>query len=158
MTEQAAHTSGTKVKNLSSVFLQEFYKKLKYTLTPGLEDLNFVSDLNVGNFIKEARTLYESKGTDESFRILFNILFGETPKVIDLEQFLLKPSSATYLRREILVAEAISGDPLKLAGQTIFKNNDSTSTASISEVEIIRRSGKTYYKLLMFGSQCKVLA
>jgi hypothetical protein len=67
-----------------------------------------------------------------------------------LEQFLLKPSSATYVRREVAVAEAISGDPLNLSGQTIFKNNDSTSTASISEVEIIRRSGKTYYKLFLF--------
>ena len=147
---QASHVGLSTVQNLSSLFLKELYKKLKYTLTPGLEDINFVSDLNVGNFIKEARTLYESKGTDESFRILFNILFGETPKVIDLEQFLLKPSSATYVRREVVVAEAISGDPLNLAGQTIFKNTDSSSTASVSEVEIIRRSGKTYYKLFLF--------
>ena len=146
----SSHVGLSTVQNLSSLFLQEFYKKLKYTLTPGLENLNFVSDLNVGNFLKEARTLYESKGTDESFRILFNILFGETPKVIDLEQFLTKPSSASYVRREIAVAEAISGDPVKLQGQTIVKNTDSKTTASVSEVEIINRKGKTYYKLLLF--------
>ena len=146
----SSHVGLSTVQNLSSLFLQEFYKKLKYTLTPGLENLNFVSDLNVGNFLKEARTLYESKGTDESFRILFNILFGETPKVIDLEQFLTKPSSASYVRREIVVAEAISGDPIKLEGQTIVKNTDSKTTASVSEVEIINRKGKTYYKLLLF--------
>jgi len=144
------HVGLSTVQNLSSLFLQEFYKKIKYTLAPELENKNFVSNLNVGNFIKESRTLYESKGTDESFRILFNVLYGETPQIIDLEQFLAKPSSATYVRREVVVADVISGDPLKLEGQSLFKSNDITTSASISEVEIIRRKGKTYYKLLLF--------
>lgn len=148
--ESSSHEQFSKVENLSSLFLQEFYKKIKYNLTPGLENLNFVSDLNVGNFIKESNTLYKSKGTNESFRILFNILFGETPKIIDLENYLLKPSSANYLRRNIVVAESISGNLENLSGQTIFKNNDPRTTASVSEVEIIQRKGKTYYKLFLF--------
>ena len=147
----AAHTSGATVKNLSVKFLREFYKKLKYSFTPGLEDVDFVSDLNVNNFVKEARSLYESKGTEESFKILFNVLYGVTPKVIDLEQFLPKPSSAEFLRREIAVAERISGDPLKLIGQTIKKSTDSATQASISEIEIFTRSGiSTYYKIGLF--------
>ena len=146
----ASHTSSTTVQNLSALFLQEFYKKLKYSLTPGLEDLDFVPTLNVGNFIKEARTFYETKGTEESFRILFNILFGETPKIIDLEQFLIKPSSAAFVRREIALAEVLSGDPQKLSGQTIFKTTDTGTSASVSEVEIIQRKGRTYYKLFLF--------
>lgn len=150
-TEQATHIAGTKVKNLSSVFLQEFYKKLKYTYTPGLEDVNFVSDLDVNNFIKEARSFYETKGTEESFRILFNVLYGVTPKVVDLEQFLIKPSSAEFLRREIVIAERVSGDPNKLVGQTIRKSTDDTTQASVSEVEIFTRSGiNTYFKIGLF--------
>jgi hypothetical protein len=145
-----SHTSESSVQNLSSLFLQEFYKKIKFSLTPELENTNFVSDLNVGNFIKEARTLYQTKGTEESFRILFNILFGETPKVINLENFLIKPSSATYIRRLVVVADLISGNPLKISGQTLFKKNDSNTTASISEVEVIKRKDKIYYKLLLF--------
>ena len=77
-----------------------FYKKIKYTLTPGLENVDFVSNLDVSNFIKESKAFYQSKGTEESFRILFNVLYGVTPKVIDLEQYLLKPSSAQFIRRE----------------------------------------------------------
>lgn len=148
--EASAHNRTANVQNLSALFLQEFYKKIKYNLTPGLENLTFDPDLNVGNFIKEAKTLYKSKGTEESFRILFNVLFGETPKIIDLEKYLIKPSSATYLRRQIVVAESISGDLANLEGQTIVKTKDSKSTASVSEVEIIQRKGKTYYKLLLF--------
>ena len=150
-TSQEEHDAGREVINLSSNFLKEFYKKLKYTLTPGLENVDFVSDLDVNNFIKEARTFYEAKGTEESFKILFKVLYGETPSVIDLEQYLPKPSSAEFLRREIVVAERISGDPDKLVGQTIKKASDLATQASVSEVEIFTRSGiSTYFKLGLF--------
>ena len=56
---QQSHTSGSTVTNLSVLFLQEFYKKLKYTFTPGLENNDFIDDLNVGNFIKHARNFYQ---------------------------------------------------------------------------------------------------
>ena len=144
------HTTGVTVNNLSVLFLQEFYKKLKSSLTPGLEDSPFVSNLDVSNFIKESKSLYQSKGTAESFRILFNVLFGVTPKVVDLEEFLVKPSSAEYIRREVILAEVISGDPNKLIGQTITKSTDPETKASISEVEIVTRNRKTYYKIGLF--------
>jgi hypothetical protein len=146
----AEHVSDTRVENLSSLFLQEFYKKIKYTITPGLESVDFVSDLNVGNFIKESRSLYETKGTPESFRILFNVLYGENASVIDLEKFLSKSSDAEYLRRKVAVIDLISGNPTLLSGQTIYKNNDTSTSAAVSEVETIFRKGKIYYKLLLF--------
>jgi hypothetical protein len=49
-------------------------------------------------------------------------LYGVEAKVIDLERRLIKPSSADYVRREVIVAEAISGDPFNLEGQTVFKS------------------------------------
>jgi len=146
----SAHTSGAKIQNLSSLFLKEFYKKLKYFLSPGLEDENFVSSLNVGNFLKEVKSFYQSKGTNESFRILFNILYNVTPKIVNLENYLIKPSSSEYIRREIFVAELLSGDPTKLVGQSIRKSTDDNTYASVSEVEILTRKGISYYKLSLF--------
>ena len=146
----AFHNTGSSVQNLSSLFLKEFYKKLKYTFTPGLEEVDFVSNLNVGNFIKEARSFYQAKGTDESFRILFNVLYGVTPQVVNLEEFLIKPSSAEFIRREIVIAERISGDPSKLVGQTIQKFNDENTSASISEIEPFTRNNIQYFKISLF--------
>ena len=146
----AFHNGGSSVQNLSSLFLKEFYKKIKYTFTPGLEEVDFVSNLNVGNFIKEARSFYQAKGTDESFRILFNILYGVTPRVVNLEEFLIKPSSAEFIRREVVVAERISGDPSKLVGQTIQKFNDDSTSASISEIEPFTRNNIQYFKISLF--------
>ena len=155
-TTAAAHTSNSNIQNLSSLFLKEFYKKTKSTLTPGLEDVPFTDPINAGNFIKESRSLYEAKGTDESFRILFNVLYGETPQVVNLEEFLIKPSSANFVRREVAIGDVISGDITKLVGQTIFKEGDLTTSASIAEVEAFTRTGisytenKQYYKLSLF--------
>jgi hypothetical protein len=146
----AFHSGGSSVQNLSSLFLKEFYKKIKYTFTPGLEEVDFVSNLNVGNFIKEARSFYQAKGTDESFRILFNVLYGVTPQVVNLEEFLIKPSSAEFIRREVVIAERISGDPSKLVGQTINKFNDETTSASISEIEPFTRNNIQYFKISLF--------
>ena len=150
--KKVLHSANTSVQNLSSLFLKEFYKKLKSALTPGLENTDFVSDLNAGNFIKNARSFYQSKGTDESFRILFNVLYGVTPKVVNLEDYLIKPSSAEFIRREVVVAERISGDPTKLVGQTIKKSNESVTitSASVSEVETFTRKNIQYFKISLF--------
>jgi len=152
--ESVQHTENTSVENLSSLFLKEFYVKLKSALTPGLENNDFVSELNVGNFIKNARSFYQAKGTNESFRILFNVLYGVTPTVVNLEDFLIKPSSAKFIRREVAIAEKISGDPSKLVGQTIKKSingiTDDITSASISEVEPFTRNNTQYFKISLF--------
>ena len=62
----ANHDNESPVQNLSSLFLKEFYRKVKYSYAPGLEDVSFIPELDVGNFIKEARTFYQAKGTEES--------------------------------------------------------------------------------------------
>ena len=69
-TSSSEHTTGSIVTNLSVLFLQEFYHKLKKTFLPGLEDNDFVEGLDVGNFIKHARSFYQSKGIAESVHIL----------------------------------------------------------------------------------------
>ena len=145
------HATNTSIQNLSSLFLKEFYKKTKYTFTPGLENTNFTNELNVGNFIKESRSLYQAKGTDESFRILFNVLYDHAPTVVNLEDYLIKPSSANYVRRQVAIAEVISGDPLKLKGQSLFRSNlNKDINASVSEVESFTRNNKQYFKFSLF--------
>ena len=148
----AEHQSNSSIQNLSSLFLKEFYKKLKTTFTPGLENISFVEDIDAGNFIKRSKDFYASKGTDESIKILFKVIFGETPSVINLEDYLIKPSSSNYIRREISILEAISGEPTKIVGQTLIKSTDENTTASISSVEPFSRKGKTFYIVELYVS------
>ena len=130
-TTASSHNSGSTVTNLSVLFLQEFYKKLKKTFLPGLEDNDFDNDLDVGNFVKFARSFYQSKGIEESVRILFKVLYGVETTILDLEGNLIKPSDAEFIRREVIVADLLSstGDPQNLVGQTIFKSTDTSTNA-----------------------------
>ena len=152
-TTAASHSRSDVVQNVSALFLKEFYKKLKAMYTPGLEGVNLSPQLDVNNFIKEARSLYEAKGTEDSFKILFKALFGITPKINDLEKYLIKPSYANYVRRKTLSVELISGNPSNLVGETLFQDNDplndnvNAASGPISEVSSIRDN---YYKISLF--------
>ena len=149
----AEHDTGSQIQNLSSLFLQEFYDKLKAQYTPGLEGVKLSPELDINNFVKEARSLYESKGTNESFKILFKALFGLEPKINDLEKYLIKPSYANYLRRESFAVQVVTGDPNKLIGQTLFQDNEvgnplvNAASGPISEVVQIRDD---FYRLSVF--------
>ena len=151
-TTASEHNLGANIQNLSVLFLQEFYKKLKRTFLPGLENEKLSDDLDVGNFFKFARSFYESKGVEESIKILFKVLFGVESRILDLEGNLIKPSDAEFIRREVVVADLITpnGNPQNLTGQTIFKSTDTATNASVSEVEIIKRNGKNYFKIALF--------
>ena len=142
------HEEGDSVINLSNLFLKEFFKKIKYQFLPGLENNELNSEVNVGLFLKQAKSLYQTKGTDGSFEILFKVLYGVKAEVIDTEKFLIKPSSAEFIRRKVLFGKLISGEnPLKVAGQTLI-SDDGSASAPISEIDYYRSStGENIYKI-----------
>ena len=78
----ASHKDDATVTNLSNLFLAEFFKKYKQLYVPGLEDRSFVTGLDQALFAKQAKDLYKTKGTDDSFEILFRALYGSKAVVI----------------------------------------------------------------------------
>ena len=150
-TNAANHTNGSSVSNLSVSFLNEIYQNTKFLLLNELESTSLSGSLNVNTFIKNTKSLYQTKGTIESIRILFNALYGITPQVIDLEQFVTKSSNGEYVRRCEVLFQALSGDnPQNLIGQEITKNTDSSVRGTVSEIEIYTRSNQVYYKFYFF--------
>ena len=155
-TEASSHLSGASVTNLSVLFLKEFYKKISATFAPGFEDLDVDSELDVGNWIRQVRSFFLSKGSEESIIILFKVLYGEKPTVIDLEQFLIKPSTAEYSRRDYAVGIPVEGNPLELKGKTIFQVGSPTVFGAVSEIEPFTRDGRLYYRIYFFVSNDEV--
>jgi hypothetical protein len=142
---------GASIRNLSSLFLKEFLLKTKYQLLPGLENRTLSSNINQSLFIKQSKDFYLSKGTDESFKILFNALYGESSVIIRPKDYLFRPSDANYRITDDLVVEIIEGDPLNLLNATLFQDeyhNISRAYAPIADVEVvISELGTAYYKL-----------
>jgi hypothetical protein len=151
-TESTDHSQGATVTNLSSLFLKEFFNKIKYQLTPGFENREFYSELDKYLFLKQSKDFYSTRGTDLSFKILFKALYGEEVKIIKPQDYVIKPSDANYEVVNSLVVEKIEGDPYDLVKSTLFQDeyNDILSKAyvPISNVEkIFSNNEKIYYRL-----------
>lgn len=128
-TVSTSHEAGASIQNLNILFLQEFFKKLKYQVLPGFQDKKLYGDLDKRNFIFGANSFYQSKGTDASVEILFKALYGKEAKVTLPSKFLIKPSDADYRITKDFVVESFIGDPLDLNRRTLYQqviNEDGT--------------------------------
>ena len=146
----ADHLSNAEVKNLSILFLKEFLNKVKRQITPGFDGRELYSGLNESLFIKQSIDFYSSKGTDSSFKILFNALYGQNVEVIKPRDFLIEPSNAQYRITKDLVVEILSGDPSLLEGKTLYQDSDGffpKANGTITSASKILRGAKEYYTI-----------
>ena len=154
-TNVESHDSGSTVENLSILFLKEFFNKVKTQITPGFEDRELSSEINQNLFIKQSKDFYSSKGTADSFEILFRALYGKDVEVILPRDYLIQPSDAQYRVTRDLVVEAIDGDPNNLLNLTLYQDpiyNIPESRGTVTNVEKIIRGEKEYYVIsLDFG-------
>ena len=136
-TEATSHTADDTVYNLSNLFLIEFWNKLKYQFLPGFEGRSFTESLNSGKFLTFARDFYKSKGSDESIKILFKVLYGETnAEIIKPQNYLIKPSNADWLVTKNLIVQKIDGEINNLRGQAIFQD-EPVASSYVYDVQVI---------------------
>ena len=147
-TEREEHTDATSIKNLSILFLKEFLKKLKRQIAPGFDNRNLAEDLNERLFLSRSIDFYSSKGTSQSYEILFRALYGENVDLNTPSDYLLIPSDAGYRVTNDLVVEAVEGDPELLVNRTLFQDKNqyhNKASGTITNVEKIFRGDNEYY-------------
>jgi hypothetical protein len=144
------HVNGSIVKNLDTEFLKTFFKRLKYQYASGFDsDSQLNENLNQSIFIQNIRDFYSSKGTDESFRILFQALYNKDAEIIKPIDYVFRASDSQYRITKDLVVESIIGDPTQLINKTIFqtKSNGYLAKGTVTNVEQIYRNSKIYYQV-----------
>lgn len=149
-TETESHLSKASVINLSSLFLKEFFLKLKKQFLPGFDGRELYENLNENLFLKQSKDFYTSKGTDRSFEILFRVLYGKNVDVILPKDYLIRPSNAEYRVTKNLVVEPLEGDVELLKNKTIFQDNYKNipkSFGTVVDVEKLIKNETEYYVL-----------
>ena len=158
-TNSASHSVNGTVNNLNLLFFNEIFKKFKTQFLPGFENRQFTTGLNLKNILSRAKDFYISKGTDVSYKILFQILFGKDIQVIKPQDYLLRPSDNNYLVTKNILVEQIVRDETyrvndfdlrkQLKGKTIFEilENGKTASASIYNVEYRPVDNKDLYEI-----------
>lgn len=98
---------------------------LQYFLKNYAEDIPKEFLINEKLLVKNIQSLYESKGTEKSFQLLFKILFNDDITVRYPYKNVLIPSSGIWNQRSSLRLEIISGDSSILTNRQIkyTKNN-----------------------------------
>jgi hypothetical protein len=159
--ETDEHPGGSRVENLNALLFDSFFKKLKKQIAPGFEDRTLFSGRNRDqasirvdkeNFFQRVKDFYSSKGTDESFKILFKALYNENVEIIKPRDLLFKPSDANYRITKDLVVSSIEGDPINLVNSTLYQDtykNIPKAYAPIAKVERVTTGIQTsnYYKI-----------
>ena len=149
-TQSSEHSSGDSVENLSNLFLVEFFEKFKYEFLPGFESRDFYENISIENIAYKIKDLYSSKGTDQSYKLLFKILYGSDIEIIKPQDFTLTPSSNSYfITKNILVEKISGGNPIDIKGNFLFQNitGIGTVSASIFNVEYRPVSNKNFYEI-----------
>lgn len=72
----SSHETSSQVVNIAYYFTQEFLKRIKSEISPNLPEV-LSKDLNLITFLKNIKSFYSSKGSEESHKILFRILFND---------------------------------------------------------------------------------
>ena len=127
------HSSGDSVKNISILFLKEFLFYLKSKYLPGFENIDFYEGVSEDLVIASIKDFYSSKGTFNSFEILFRILYGADPTVFLPKEKVLKPSDSQYVNATELVVEVKSGNIDKIKGSTLFQESNTELGVEKSE-------------------------
>jgi hypothetical protein len=98
--------------------------------------------------IKHIRQFYRAKGTEKSYKLLFNILFESPVDFYYPHRNLLRPSNGKWVEEKVLRVSSVSGNPFTLTSTTIFGKNTNTS-AYVDEVKSIEIGPFLVYELYL---------
>jgi hypothetical protein len=165
-TEADEHVSADQVENISSLFLKEFYKKLKTQYLPGLDNAKLNEGLDVSKYLIQGSDFYRSKGTSDAFEILFKALYNEDVNVLKPQDDLFAPSDAQYrkilrLNAEPVDLSAVDTTQLFLTGlitKNIYQENaagEIIASGSVLKSERFVEDGKTFFQIDLDYSEPK---
>jgi len=123
-TEASDHTSGSKVENIGILFLKEFLFYLKSKYMPGFENIDFYDGIDSNLILPRIKDFYSSKGTFNSFKILFKLLYGEDSNITLPSESTLAPSASQYINTSDLIVELKSGDINKIKGSQLLQDEN----------------------------------
>lgn len=137
--EANEHLSRSTVENLNLIFYSKLFEKFKSHYFPDFEKRELHSKVDLELILNRARDFYLTKGSDVSFKILFEILYGDSIEVFKPKEFVIKTNLNNELITQNILIEPlnININPLDLIGKSIYQflPNGNIARASIYNAE-----------------------
>lgn len=99
-------------------------------------------------FLKHLVDVYKTKGTEESIKILFRIIFDSESSTYAPSKYILIPSDGVYIVPFYMVVYAVAGNPFDLKGMNI-KGTISNSSAFVESVIKYYTNGLEKYHIFL---------
>src|SRR5687768_542605 len=149
------------------LFLEAYYDYLDQTQKRNIEDLRdidkslddfyyqFKKELDYSNkysgneklFLRNLKSLYSSKGSEASFKLLFRLLFGKDVQISYPTNSILIPSDGKWIQEKFVIAEITSGTATDLVGKEITFVGATKTVKSF--VEAVKQFSSTEYKIFL---------
>lgn len=98
--------------------------------------------------LKHIKQFYRAKGTEKSYRLLFNVIFNSPVDFYYPHTNMLRASNGKWQQDKTLRVQAITGDPFHFVSGTIFGTSTNAS-AYVDEVKTIQIGPFFVYELLL---------
>ena len=128
--------------------IDSFIQYFKTTFMASIPDTILA---NRRKLVKHIREMYQAKGTENSYRLLFRILFDKPVGFYYPKEDILKSSHGNWVENKSIRVTAISGDPFDLANRQITEAF-SGATASVTSVISFIVGSETVYELFLVPS------
>jgi hypothetical protein len=99
---------------------------VEYFLKQYCADLPRSAPVNKRQIVKQIKDLYNYKGSEKSYKLLFQLIFKKTPEFFYPNTQVLKTSDGKWIQQVSIYVKTIVGDPDSVAGKvaTVISNNN----------------------------------
>ncbi len=127
------HDSGVLVYNISNLFLYAFVKNFENQYLASFPKENLKPSVDKKTLIKNIKSFYRSKGTEQSIKFIFNAVVSTTaddvPSVYYPKDYTIKSSNGDWINKYALKVKVASGDVTKLVGKRIYQESDKNDSS-----------------------------
>lgn len=124
----ASHLQGSRANNISNLFLYAFVKNFEKQYLASFPEESLKPEIDKRTLLKNIKSFYRSKGTDQSIKFIFNSIVAQDsndiPSIYYPKENTLKTSTADWIDKYALKVKVISGDPFKIIGAKLIQEED----------------------------------
>ena len=150
------YVAGTLVYNISNLFLYAFVKNFESQYLSSFPEENLKPTVDKKTLIKNIKYFYQSKGTDQSIKFIFNSIVSteadDIPSVYYPKDYTFKTSNGEWVNKYALKVKVLSGNVSNIIGQRIIQSPDDLdpyAIRSFAVVDNIIDLGNGFYEIIL---------
>ena len=150
------YVAGTLVHNISNLFLYAFVRNFESQYLTSFPEESLKPSVDKKTLIKNIKKFYQSKGTDQSIKFIFNSIVStevdDVPSVYYPKDYTFKASNGEWINKYALKVKVLSGNVSNIIGQRIVQSPDDLDPYAIKSFAVVDNIidlGNGFYEIIL---------